>query len=166
MTTANTFKQAFTEHDERVHNILTRVGSEFSGAAHFLAEYGMSTHLAQQVTEMLQTPLSFFVNQHVYACQQIAFIMRKVVVDHIRTVAEDATVTGLWEVQRGNDETTMEYTVALREYTLEKRAMLRSFKNDYEETELADLAPLVFHLIPEKRSVDINNEISKAIELQ
>lgn len=164
MNAPNDAMHRLSKHDERVHHILAEAGNEFLGAADFLAEYGISQQLAQKVTEMLKTPLSFLHSQHVFACSEIAKIMRKVVVGHVQSVAEEATVAGFWEVEREGDDRTMEYTIALRDYTLENRALLRNFKTDYHCTELAELAPLVFHLIPEKRATNVIN--SKEIELK
>lgn len=150
-------------HDERVHSILSKVGGDFLEAADFLADYNINQELAQKVTEMLKTPLSFLHSQHVSACQGIAQIVSNIVVSHVRQVADEATVTGFWQVEREDAESAMEYTIALREYTLEKRALLRNFKTDYQCTKFADLVPLVFHLIPEKRATHVIN--SKEIEL-
>ncbi|HEX8427171.1 hypothetical protein [Hymenobacter sp.] len=163
MNASNAAKHSLSEHDERVHSILAQVGREYSGAASFLADYGISQELAQRVNEMLKTPLTFLYSQHQAACKGIADIMRRIVVSHVQNIAKDATVAGFWEVQREEGDSTMEYTIALSDYSLEKRALLRNFKTDYQNTEFADLAPLVFHFIPEKRAVNVIN--SNKIEL-
>lgn len=150
-------------HDERVYSILSKVGGEFLEAADFLADYNISQELAQKVTEMLKTPLSFLHDQHVSACQGIAQIVSNIIVSYVRQVADEATVIGFWQVEREDAGSTMEYTIALRDYTLENRAILRNFKIDYHCTKFADLAPLVFHLIPENRAANVIN--SKIIDL-
>lgn len=163
MNVSNSAKHLLSEHDERVHSILSKVGGEFSEAADFLADYNINQELAQKITEMLKTPLSFLHGQHVSACKAIAQIVCNIVVSHVRQVADEASVSSFWQVEREGDDSTMEYTIALRDYTLENRALLRNFKNDYQSTKFAELAPLVFHLIPEKRASHVIN--SKAIDL-
>lgn len=148
MTNTENTPRKLTGRDEHVHKLLAQVKDEFEGAAHFLSEYGISTTLAQQAAHWLSQPLNFLSEMHDKAQRDAVPFLADIVVNYIRRVAAEGAVAGVWQVTRP-DECVLEYTIALRENTLENRALFREFRLDYEDSGFGDLVPLVFHLIPE-----------------
>lgn len=141
--------------DERVHAMLKQVGAEFATASDFLSEYGISTELAQQAASVLNEPLLACYELQEKLQTSASTLLQSVVVGYIKSVAKESSVTGLWRVMRPDADSTLEYTIALKENTLENRALFREFRLDYEESGFGTLVPLIFHLIPEKFSGNV-----------
>ncbi len=148
MTNTENTPRKLAGRDEHVHKLLSQVKDEFEGAAQFLSEYGISTTLAQQAAQWLSQPLNFLSEMHIKAQRDAVPFLADIVINYIRHAADEATVVGVWQVERP-DECLLEYTIALRDNTLENRARFREFRLDYEDSGFGDLVPLVFHLIPE-----------------
>ncbi|MBG8556157.1 hypothetical protein [Hymenobacter guriensis] len=164
MMTSHAAKHNETGNDERVHDLLTRVSSEFAGAANFLSEYGIATQLAQKADLLITSPLQYFMESQEHLSARAAELLHAIVVTHVKSIAAEHSVAGFWQVGNFADSGVLEYTIAFHDYTLDNRAPFREFRLDYKESGFETLAPLVFHLIPSSlgSSVIASTEIAIA----
>lgn len=155
-----------SEHDTRVHELLSHAEGEFGRAAQFMREYGVSTDLAQQASNILTAPLEFCYQTFENLSDKVAQMLRPIVEAYLRRVSEVATIANIWFVNRGEGAAhELEYTIVLHEYTLEHRAMLREFRLGYEDSGLDSMVPLAFNIIPESFANRIDESISSKIDL-
>lgn len=164
MTASDTSTPKMASQDERVHALLCQAKDEFENAAHFLSEYGISTDLAQQAASLLSKPLLMSCYETQERLQETASkIVDGIVRGYIKSIFDEATVASVWAVERPDSRNALEYTIALKDNSLDNRALFREFRLDYAESGFNDLVPLTFHLIPEALSENIL--MSKKLEL-